>query len=474
MRSVRLVLSSLLLSTALVPSAFAAAKLTEDWKTGVMRDPKGNFAYCVSEARYENDLWVILALNGQGEVNIGVGQKGAQLPVGGARTSSVQVDGKAAQKFPARVAKPELYVINGGRQSTLLQQIAAGKEIMLDGNAFALTGSGKAIATLKECAAVQGQPVAPAQQNAMVNGKPSLPGQWSVDGAATTQAPAAPQVAENGQPKIVFEDGQNPLAPVAGETVLASTQTQIPAEVTAPEVTAPPPGSLEETTAQVMAVLKDESAQMPAAPAAAPQVMSEATPVASAPVEVATSQTAPEVKVEAPAEVAPAPVASTVAPVAEVAQAAPASAPVINGLPAPLSSLLRQAGLGPIEATPASTGDAYAWSADGLKGVVREELVKPGSNLKELAETKVGLMRSFCDGEFSVKQGAQKLEGDVQVQTLQTRCRTAQQNVYSAWVFSLTKGGVFSSIEHIDPTGKRESADKVQNGLLAALTGKQG
>lgn len=451
MRSIRLALSALLLTTAFVPVAFAAANVTDEWKTGVMRDPKGNFAYCVSEARFENDLWLVLALNGNGEVNIGVGQKGAQLPVGGARTSTVQIDGTAVQKFPARVAKPELYVINGGRQSNLLQQIAAGKKITLDGNDFALTGSGKAIATLRECAVAGGQPPAqsaPVLQNAASDGKTALPGQWSVDGAA---APApTPQVADNGQPKVIFDDGHSPLAAAPGETVLASTQTADPAATPAPT-----PGSLEETTAQVMAVLKDEAI---AAEAPAPVVAPETTPIASAPEPV--PEAAPEVKAPEVATAAP----EVVAPVTEA----------VAGLPAPLSTLLRQAGLGSIQAAQPKQGDAYAWSADGLTGVVHEELVKPGSNLKELAEARVGLLKAFCDGEFSVKQGTQNLTSEPQLQTLQTRCRTAKQNNYSTWVLTLTKGGVFSSIEHIDASGKRESADKVQNGLLAALTGKQG
>ncbi len=151
----RFLVSALLLGTLWTPPAWAAspAQAVSGWKTGVMSTADGTFAYCVTEAAYPEGKWVLVALNPAGEVNIGLGQQAVQMQVGERRNVVVTVDGQS-RTLPAQVTKPQLLVINTHREPNMLRMIATGHTLAIDGQSFALAGSGAALAELNDCVQV--------------------------------------------------------------------------------------------------------------------------------------------------------------------------------------------------------------------------------------------------------------------------------------------------------------------------------
>jgi hypothetical protein len=207
------------ISVLALPALAGPAAITSSWNTGVMRTPEGKFAYCVSEAQYDNGLWLIVALNPTGDVNIGVGQKGAQLPAGGQRNSILQIEGQSAIQIPARVVKPELYVLNAGKNAALLQALAAGSAVRIDQNEFSLSGSGQAMATLKECVQVSSAgPALPAPEPQQAAVEPAVPSDWAVPGQS-----APTQVASD--PQVTFDAPAAPPTPAVAEASAAVTDT---------------------------------------------------------------------------------------------------------------------------------------------------------------------------------------------------------------------------------------------------------
>ncbi len=482
MTSVRIVLAALLATTAVVPAALATATVQSPWKTGVMRTPEGKFAYCVSEARYDNNLWMILALNPQGEINLGIGQKGAQLPVGGSRTSSITVDGQAALQLPARVAKPELYVINVGDRPDLLQAIAAGRTLTVDGNSFELTGTTKAISTLRECVAASSGQVAPAPTAPVQSARPSgtaLPSasEWVVGDAPATAAPATSAASStdvaSATPKIIFEEDNAalrlPAPTLAGETVLAHSSvldgdaSPTPV-VNAPSVAAPTSDTdLAAAAAEAIAVLKDQAVT---APAPAALELAQATPLQQPALLV---EPAPAVDTPAPVSTSPS-VATTPTPEVQ-AVAAPVAPPIVAPLPAPLVDLLARAGLQDAKPSPAQP---LAWETADVKGYVTEELAAPGSTLAELMGDKEDALRLACASGFSFTPGKVSTSARLQLATAQSRCASNPNKGYTTWVFSLTNTGVFSAIAHQPASDSTKAADRAQNSLLKVLKGTQG
>lgn len=452
----RSLLTCLLLSVAALP-AFAAEpmKVEKPWKTGVMRAPDGSFGYCVSEAGFENNLWLIVALNPQAQVNIGVGQKGIQLPVGGTRTSKLQVDDQPALDLPARVTKPELYVLNtADKGEALLRAIAGGSKLMVDGTVFSLTGSGAAMNTLVECVAARGEPTPPAQAQAQPTPAPAVPAAAPSDWSMPSQPDAATQVAQAAPaPVVPAPVAPSPLAPSpAAPQVVFDAPPTAPAAVPPPVTPAVTPPAAQATT-QVLVppaaavAASDKPALIEAAPQGVPPLPDVAAPapVAAAPV--------------APAPVAPAPVAA---------------GPVIKPLPGPLANLLTNAGVRDIKPRELPTdGSSFAWTSRDMLGAVREDSATPGTDVAQLAVSRLEQLKPACAGTYTTKYGAVQSAGAMQIMTAQSRCR-GQADVYTTYVFALTRAGVLSTISHGIDGGRRAAADRAQEGLVKALKGISG
>jgi len=450
----RSLLTCLLLSVAALP-AFAAApmKVEKPWKTGVMRAPDGSFGYCVSEAGFENNLWLIVALNPQAQVNIGVGQKGIQLPVGGTRTSKLQVDDQPALDLPARVTKPELYVLNtADKGEALLRAIAGGSKLMVDGTVFSLTGSGAAMNTLVECVAARGEPTPPAQAQVQPTPAPAVPAAAPSDWSMPSQPDAAAQVAQAAPAPITSAVQAAPAAPQVVFDATPTAPAAVPPAVT-PDVTPAVTPPAAQATTQVLVppaaavAASDKPALIEAAPQGVPPLPDVAAPapVAAAPV--------------APAPVAPAPVAA---------------GPVIKPLPGPLANLLTNAGVRDIKPRELPTdGSSFAWTSRDMLGAVREDSATPGTDVAQLAVSRLEQLKPACAGTYTTKYGAVQNAGAMQIMTAQSRCR-GQADVYTTYVFALTRAGVLSTISHGIDGGRRAAADRAQEGLVKALKGISG
>lgn len=406
----RSLLSALLLSAIAVPALASGAAISSPWNTGVMKTQEGAFAYCVSEAQYDNGLWLILALNPTGDVNIGVGQKGAQLPQGGQRNSVLQIDGQTAIQVPARVVKPELYVLNAGKNAALLQALASGSSVKIDSNTFSLSGSGQAVSTLKEC--VQVSSAAPtAAPTPVVNAQAAPPSDWVVPG----QQPAA-------APQVAF-DGPVPQAEVA--------------QTLAPELTpaAPEPAPTAATLAQ------------------APLVQASPTP---ADAQALTALTTAATQTINPPEAAATP---TVRPLPAQLNALLVKAGVRDIEPTAVGDGSKFAWL-------SRTMKGQVREQTVTPGSDLGQLVE-----RELARLKAACSTEFSSWPGAI---APEAVGTMQLMTAQTRCRGNGRSDYSTHVFALTRSGLLSVISHETPGGTRAAADRAQAGLINALKGISG
>ncbi len=223
MRQISLVSCLVMATLGLAAGTAQAADVaqpTAPWRTGVISGPDQKFSYCVSEAPFSSGLWLLMALNAGGEINLGLGQKGGQLAVGSEKMTTVSIDGRQSWQLKTKVTKPELMVMNGGQNEALMKALATGSVLEIDGQAFALRASGAAVATLRTCVANKGQPVA-----ARAAAPQALP-------AAPTSAPlSAPLPA--GQ--VVFDDSR-PVRPQPPAPASVSRASQV---LTAPSAPLP-------------------------------------------------------------------------------------------------------------------------------------------------------------------------------------------------------------------------------------------
>lgn len=476
----RTALTSLLLTTALVlPAQAGSVMQPEGWQTGVMRKPDGAFAYCVSESKFDNGLWLILALNPTGDVNLGVGQRGANLPVGQEKPVRLVVDAGAAQQLTAKAVKPELMVINAGQSNAFLDSLSKGSQLNVDAMSFSLAGSGAAIATLRECVQTSMKeappPVIAAAEPAPAVTAPA-PAASAVTPVATPPAAPAPQISWNAAP--VAAPGQRDAITLPPSMQAAATAPlPVPAAVAAaPEAVTPAPvAAAPVTPAPVVADAPAPETPAPAPQvAAAPQMAPELTPPAPDRniITFAAGTTPPAVQpapaVQAPAA-APAPVPAAALP--EIA----ATAPVIKPLPEQLHNLLVAARVRDIEPAPVTASDvAYAWKSRDMLGNVREVAVPAGSNIVQLAGQHYSALKAQCGADFTASLGQPEDAGNLQVLTGSTVCRGNGTSVYTTLVFALSKQGVLSIVAHQIDRGRRAAPDRAQTGVVEALKATQG
>lgn len=408
--------AALLCASFLSAPAWAALPTpTEGWHTGAVPTPNGEFSYCVTEAKYSNGLWLIVALNPERGINLGMGLPGARMTVGAESMIPVQFEGAPPQQVKARATKPELIVISAGNTPELLVALAQANSITIDGNAFALTGSGRAMAELRQCVANRG--VSPAQTAA----QPVVP-------PPTATSPAQSTMAR-------FQSGSSaPAAPMAA----------------APDLSEPvPPTAMTPPGTRGAAPSPFAPAQISAAAAAPPVSVPVAAPPEPAPV------------VEAPVSppVAPTPVAA--APVIQT----------VKPLPGPLATLLAKAGLRDV--TPLTEpGSAFAWSSRDLTGRVVEVSVPPGSSIEQVAGNHLAALTDKCQGTLTPEIGTPETAGAMTLLTADTFCRGEGVRSYTTYVYALSAQGVLSVISHTLDGGHRALADKAQAGLVKALKGE--
>jgi hypothetical protein len=414
--------AALLATTLLASPALAGLPAPVDgWRTGAMRTAAGEFSYCVTEARYTNGLWLILAFNPKEGINLGVGMPGAQMTVGAEMPVTVLIEGFPAQTVKGRPTKPELLVVSAGDNQSLLDALSNSKSLTVDGNSFALTGSGRAIADLRDCVASGGGPAAPQAQ-----------------AQTQTQAPQV-EMAEAG-PQVRFGADESALPGRPGQ---------------APSPFAPPPSQSQ------------------------PQIVALATPSTSESLDP--SPTAEVATVLGQAELTrntAEPLASPVMPVPPGSSPAPVAPPVIQAqpakpLPAQLKHLLEVAGVKDV--TPvAEPGSAFAWNSRGMTGRVVEVSVAPGSDLSQLAANHLVAIGGHCTGEFAPDVGTVEISGAMTLLTASATCRGAGKPVYTTYVYALSRQGVLSIISHDLADGHKALADRAQSGLIKALKETQG
>lgn len=454
--------AALLAATVLASPALADLPTPKQgWRTGAMRAATGEFAYCVSEAEYTNGLWLILALNPEAGVNLGMGVPGATWSVGAESSIAIQIEGYPAQTVKARITKPGLMVVSAGSNPALIEALSRSNSITIDGKAFALKGSGRAIAELRDCVDHKGVP----------------PSERGVAAAAPAQ-PAQPPLIQQGDATSSPTDTTSVAAP-AGDAISAAVVQPLRAQYGTEIVS----GS----------ELPGARGQAPS-PFAPPSAPPEPSPFAPAPSPSAsaaqggseTSDPTPTSEVAAVLEQAEAPVSEPVsAPVAppSAPAAAPASASVAapvasvpagaKPLPAQLLHLLTTAGVRDL--TPASeAGAAFAWRARGVKGHVVEMAVSPNTDLMQLVRRHQADLGAQCNARYSSAVGTVQSAGPVTLLTADSLCRGSDQNTFTTFVYALSRRGVLSIISHEQLPGADGTANRIQSGLVKALKETQG
>ena len=481
----RVALVSFLLGSVLASPALATPPLTtQGWQTGVMRKPDGEFVYCVSESRYQGGLWLVLALNPTGDINLGVGQQGVQLPVGQEKPVQLTVNPGGVYRQTAKAVKPELMVVNIGQNSGFLDALAAGQTLDIDGITFALTGSGNAIANLRECVYTS------SSGNTSVSRAPAQP-------APAASAPAAPPVAASQPPVAPAVNSQVampgdrdrvdlPPSMQQGALVVPAAQAPLPAPAVVAAVqppvavapASPPPVVPDVAPAGVADQTPTQAVPPPVVQAALPANPAPATPekyvLGQLPAEAPAPAAAPVSSATPPAPVAPTPAPVTAPTPTQVRwnglPAASPISPVTRPLPAPLQALLVKARVRDI--TPAPVTDsttAFAWASRDMNGTIRELLVPAGSSIEQLAGQYLSQLNAQCTARFSPNMGHVEATGALELLTASAVCVGSGVNDYTTMVFALNGQGVLSIVSHQIDKGRRAAPDRAQKGVLEAL-----
>lgn len=176
----------MLLALPLVAAEEKPATPKAAWQVGMMKDPKGNFGYCMMRAPYSSGLSLAVALSPKQEINLGIG-----VPKGGFGKEEkhqiiVGIDKIYKKGAVALAADPELLIMPMSADKDLMSALRKGKMLILTGredeSRFSLAGIGKALDGLKQCVDVgTGKikaPAAPPAQEAKAEGKKPAPGSF--------------------------------------------------------------------------------------------------------------------------------------------------------------------------------------------------------------------------------------------------------------------------------------------------------
>ncbi|WP_207460295.1 hypothetical protein [Azospirillum sp. SYSU D00513] len=137
------------------------AVLEHGWEGGPSKDKDGNFAYCVVEGQYDTGHALMLARNARGELNVGIGIPGAELPKDEQWPVEILVDGKLKRERTAVAPQRDMLVIANGRDEELYDALMNGNQFIVTSAAdrigFTLKGTKRALADLRTCVEKSGQ-----------------------------------------------------------------------------------------------------------------------------------------------------------------------------------------------------------------------------------------------------------------------------------------------------------------------------
>jgi hypothetical protein len=126
-----------------------------DWDVGMMKDPKGQFGYCLMRAPYDNGLSLAIALSGKQEVNIGVQVPGASYSKDEKFPMVVAIDDKLKRERVAVPVEADLLLTTMGADKDVLAGIRSGKILSMKGPEdtayFSLRGTSKGLKELQKC-----------------------------------------------------------------------------------------------------------------------------------------------------------------------------------------------------------------------------------------------------------------------------------------------------------------------------------
>ncbi|WP_042704764.1 hypothetical protein [Azospirillum sp. B506] len=145
------------------PSAAAPApakpdgpgELIESWDGGAAKKKDGSFAYCVVEGEFTSGHVLMFARSPKGEMNIGIGIPGADLPKGGEWPVTIEVDKKLKRERTAVASQPDMLVVSNGKDEDLVNALMGGNELVVssasDRIVFKLAGTKKVLGDLRNC-----------------------------------------------------------------------------------------------------------------------------------------------------------------------------------------------------------------------------------------------------------------------------------------------------------------------------------
>ncbi|AWB07773.1 hypothetical protein A6A40_20750 (plasmid) [Azospirillum humicireducens] len=130
-------------------------ELIESWDGGAAKKKDGSFAYCVAEGEFTSGHVLMFARSPKGEMNIGIGIPGADLPKGGEWPVTMEVDRKLKRERVAIASQPDMLVVSNGKDEELVNALMGGSELVVssatDRIAFKLAGTKKVLGDLKTC-----------------------------------------------------------------------------------------------------------------------------------------------------------------------------------------------------------------------------------------------------------------------------------------------------------------------------------
>ncbi|MCW2237395.1 hypothetical protein [Azospirillum canadense] len=162
------------------PTKSGPSVLEDGWEGGPAKDKDGKFAYCAIEGRFDTGHTLMVARNPKGEVNLGIGIPGAELPGGQQWKVKVSVDGKLTRERIAVAPKPDMLVVPNGKDDELYSAMMSGKELVFSSDSdrivFQLKGTKKILGDLKTCVDKSGDvPPMSTASNTGKDGKPKGP-----------------------------------------------------------------------------------------------------------------------------------------------------------------------------------------------------------------------------------------------------------------------------------------------------------
>lgn len=125
------------------------------WDVGMIKGEKGEFAYCLMRANYNNDLSFAIALSPKQEINLGISVPKAGFSKDEKHAMVVSIDGLYKKDAVAIAANPELLLLPMHEDKELFEALRKGKTIALtgkqDATKFALRNMDKALGGLQTC-----------------------------------------------------------------------------------------------------------------------------------------------------------------------------------------------------------------------------------------------------------------------------------------------------------------------------------